>query len=144
MFKNKGFTLIELMIAVAIIGILAAIAVPSYQESVRKSRRADVKGALLGLANAMERRFTETNSYLGAAGTDATPTDTGTPRPSIAKGATDYYDLTISAATQTSYTLTATSISGKSQATDKCANFTLNEKGEKKYTGSSGTPAECW
>ncbi|MEQ1557359.1 MAG: type IV pilin protein [Methyloglobulus sp.] len=145
MFKNKGFTLIELMIAVAIIGILAAIAVPSYQESVRKSRRADVKGALLGLANAMERRFTETNSYLGAAGTDATPTDTGTPRPSIFKGATDYYNLTINPATQSSYTLTATPISGKSQATDKCGNFTLNEQGVKAYTGTTyGTKDQCW
>ncbi|MBT5967504.1 MAG: prepilin-type N-terminal cleavage/methylation domain-containing protein, partial [Gammaproteobacteria bacterium] len=51
----KGFTIIELMITVAIIGILASIAYPSYQESVYKSRRADGKGALLGLANAMER-----------------------------------------------------------------------------------------
>ena len=66
MLNTKGFTLIELMIAVAIVGILAGIAYPSYQDSVRKSRRADAKGALLGFANAMERYFTENNSYLGA------------------------------------------------------------------------------
>ena len=60
---QPGFTLIELMITVAIVGILASIAYPSYQDSVMKSRRADVKGVLLGLTNAMERRFTETNSY---------------------------------------------------------------------------------
>ena len=55
MFTTKGFSLIELMIAVAIVGILAGIAYPSYQESVRDSRRADAKGALLGFANSMER-----------------------------------------------------------------------------------------
>ena len=64
MLNTKGFTLVELMIAVAIVGILASIAYPSYQDSVRKSRRADAKGALLGFANAMERHFTENNSYL--------------------------------------------------------------------------------
>jgi len=68
--QQNGFTLIELMIALAIVGILAAIAYPSYQDSVMKSLRTDATGALLGLANAMERHFTETNSYLGA-GTDA-------------------------------------------------------------------------
>ncbi|MCP4091353.1 MAG: prepilin-type N-terminal cleavage/methylation domain-containing protein, partial [Gammaproteobacteria bacterium] len=56
--KSRGFTLIELMIVVAIVGILAAIAYPSYQEQVRKSRRADANGALLGLANAMQRHAT--------------------------------------------------------------------------------------
>ncbi|MFI3186333.1 MAG: prepilin-type N-terminal cleavage/methylation domain-containing protein, partial [Methylococcaceae bacterium] len=56
--SQAGFTLIELMVTVAIVGILAAIAYPSYQDSVRKSRRADASGALLGLANAMERHFT--------------------------------------------------------------------------------------
>ena len=72
--KQQGFTLIELMVTVAIVGILAAIAYPSYQSSVIKSRRADAEGVLLGLANAMERHFTESNTYLGA-GT----TDTGAP-----------------------------------------------------------------
>jgi len=55
MNKQTAFTLIELMVTVAIVGILASIAYPSYQDSVRKSRRADVKGVVLGLANAMER-----------------------------------------------------------------------------------------
>lgn len=118
--KENGFTLIELMIVVAIIGILAGIAYPSYQDSVRKSRRSDATGALLGLANAMERHFTETNSYLGAAGTSGTPADTGAPRiystQSPIDGGTKYYDLTINAATASTYTLQATPIGG--QASD--------------------------
>ena len=100
MLNTKGFTLIELMITVAIVGILAGIAYPSYQDSVRKSRRADAQGALLGFANAMERYFTVNNSYLGA------PVDGGTP----------YYNLIISAAASNAYTLQATPIN--SQAGD--------------------------
>lgn len=114
---QNGFTLIELMIVVAIVGILASIAYPSYQESVRTSRRADAKGALIGLSGAMERHYTETNSYCGAAVTNAigsclsatgSPTIYSTTSP--VDGGTAYYDLTIQAATATTYTLRATPV----------------------------------
>jgi len=115
MKKKQGFTLIELMIVVAIIGILAGIAYPSYQDSVRKSRRADAKGALLGFANAMERHFTETNSYCGAGTTDigtclaasGAPTIYSTTSP--IDGGTVYYNLTLTpSATTTVTTITPT------------------------------------
>jgi type IV pilus assembly protein PilE len=63
MGKIKGFTLIELVIVVAIVAILATIAYPSYQDSVRKSRRADAKGVLMEAAQWMERFYTENNRY---------------------------------------------------------------------------------
>jgi type IV pilus assembly protein PilE len=114
---QSGFTLIELMISVAIVGILAAIAYPSYQDKVIKSRRTDAQGALLGFANAMERYFTENNTYKGAAGTMAAPTDTGSPwiysKTSPVDGGTAYYNLIIIAATATTYTLQATPINAQ-------------------------------
>ena len=117
--KQNGFTLIELIIVIAIIGVLTAIAFPSYQNYLKKSRREDAKGALMGLANAMERHFTETNSYQKAATSNA---DTGTPRIYSAispiDGDTAYYDLSITAATQTTYTIKATPISGSTQKDD--------------------------
>ena len=64
-FKVRGFTLIELMITVAIIGILAAVAYPSYTSSVLKGKRAQGRTALVGLMQQQERYFTERNCYLG-------------------------------------------------------------------------------
>ena len=61
-----GFSLIELMIALAVISILASIAYPNYMEYLQRARRAECASVLLGQANAMERRFSTTNSYVGA------------------------------------------------------------------------------
>jgi type IV pilus assembly protein PilE len=152
MNKQPGFTLIELMITVAIVGILASIAYPSYQDSVMKSRRADVKGVLLGLANAMERRFTETNSYCDAAagGTavancGTATEDTGTPSIyTIPTETTSFYTVTISAATASSHTLSA--VRAGAQANDKCGTLTLTHTGVKAVIGAATgvTAADCW
>ena len=146
---QKGFTLIELMIVIAIIGILASIAYPSYTASVAKSRRADAKGALLGFANAMERHFTENNDYLGAAGTDGTPANSGAPRiystQSPVDGGTAYYNLTIdNTIDPTSYTLTATRTGP--QANDECGNLTIDQTGEKGIVNADAgiDVDDCW
>lgn len=147
---QSGFTLVELMIVVAIVGILASIAVPSYQESVRKSRRADAKGALMGLANAMERHFTETNSYCdagGAGGGDScglADSDFGKPSVYTPSGETaTYYDFTINDdITASTYTLSATPVGA--QAGDKCGTLTLTNTGLKDVVGAELTKADCW
>ena len=140
--KSNGFTLIELMITVAIVGILASIAYPSYQGSVMKSRRADATGALLGLANAMERHFTETNSYLGAADINGVPTIFSATSP--VDGGTAYYNLTIDpATTASSYTLNAVPDPANAQINDKCGTLTLTNTGIK--GNSNGlSQSECW
>ena len=136
---QQGFTLIELMITVGIVGILAGIAYPSYQDSVMKSRRADVKGVLLGLANAMERHFTETNSYEEAAVAAA---NTGNPGIyTIPDETATYYTVTISAATDSSYTLSAAPTGA--QNNDICGTLTLSHTGVK--TNSAGlSQSACW
>jgi type IV pilus assembly protein PilE len=119
--KNQGFTLIEVMVTVAIVAILASIAIPSYQDSVTKSRRRDAQGALEGFANAMERHFSDVNNYCNVGGTGGsnacgdtdTTNDTGSPPTTFYKstspidGSQVYYNLTISAATNNTYTLLA-------------------------------------
>ena len=71
--RIRGFTLIELMITVAVVAILAAVAFPSYQDSLRKSRRADGKNALTQAVANMERYYTERNTYATAAMCGGTP-----------------------------------------------------------------------
>ncbi|MEO1957048.1 MAG: type IV pilin protein [Methylophilaceae bacterium] len=137
---KNGFTLIELMISVAIIGILASIAYPSYQQSILRSRRADAQGALLGLANAMERYFTENNTFLGASGTAVAPANIGPPRvfaqQSPTGGGIAYYGLTIQAATANTYTLLAAPIGP--QAGDNCGNLQITQ------TGAKLPAPPCW
>jgi type IV pilus assembly protein PilE len=135
------------MITVAIVAIVASIAYPSYQEQVRKTRRADAQGALMGFANAMERYFTVNNTYLGAANGGG---NTGAPASTLYKseapldGNTKYYDLTIQAATASTYTLNAAR--KNAQASDRCGTLTLTNTGVRGISGAVAgvTAADCW
>lgn len=104
---DRGFSLIELMIVVAIIGIIAAIAYPSYTQYVEKARRTDAKGALMGLAAAMERHRVVNGTYLGA-GSPNTGAPSIYPDEAPVDGTPKYYDLSIAAVTATRFTLRAT------------------------------------
>ncbi len=116
--REIGFTLIELMIAVAIIGILIAIAYPSYRGHVERTHRDMAKAALQQFASAMERHYMTNNSYLGAgtannnggnANSAGAPAAAVFPSAAPLDGTDKFYDLTIEGeSTATSYTLRAT------------------------------------
>jgi type IV pilus assembly protein PilE len=126
-----GFTLIELMVVVVIAGLLLGIALPSYQDSVRRGRRSDAADAAVGVLQAQERWRGQNASYSGSLSSLNQPTtSTG-----------GYYSLALSAATGAGYTLTATGVSGKGQDHDTgCTSLVITVAG-----GSpTYTPAGCW
>jgi type IV pilus assembly protein PilE len=130
---QSGFTLIELMIVVAIAAILAAIALPNYQQYVARSERADAKSRILSAAQCLERSFTINNNYsIGAALVGGCAVGLSTPR----------YAFTIvaGAAPFRTYVITGSPISPWTDAT--CGVLTQNETGAR--TSSIGTLAECW
>lgn len=132
----RGFTLIELVITVAIVAILATIAVPSYQEQVRKTRRVDAQGALMEFSNALERRFTANPivGYQAAAVGNANagaPLATVFPSQAPLDGADKYYNLTVNAPTATTFTVSAAPIAGGAQAGD--GNLTLTNTGIRQW-----------
>ncbi|MCU7798619.1 MAG: type IV pilin protein [gamma proteobacterium symbiont of Lucinoma myriamae] len=149
-FYNKGFTLIELMIVVVIIGTIASIALPAYLDSVKKAKRLEAQSALLGLAQAMERHFTETNNYCDAGvsgGADScgiSTNDTGSPTVYSTTvpidGGRKNYDLKITAVTPSTYTIQAQIYSSGSMSGDSCGNFILNQAGVQSISGSGN----CW
>ncbi|KAB0483437.1 type IV pilus assembly protein PilE [Pseudomonas reinekei] len=128
--SNRGFTLIEIMIVIAIIGIVMTIAAPSFTEYLKKGRRAEVAGLLSEQAQLLERFYSQKNVYTGVAG--------------LSPG-NDYYTITSTLTDQT-FLLTAVRKAGTSMATDKCGDFTITNTGVRSMVNATAglTTKDCW
>ncbi len=132
MKKNgqKAFTLIELMVVVAIVGILSSIAYPSYQSHIQRTKESEARTALVSFASAMSQYYLEGMTYKGAAGSLASPADTGAPWIFSSKvpidSGTKTYDLKINAAGKSTFTLKAVPVDSslKTYCIDQIGNKT--------------------
>jgi type IV pilus assembly protein PilE len=155
---SRGMTLIELMIVVVIVSILSSIAIPSYIQQVRKSRRVEAKTALLDLAGREERFF---STSANGANYSALPSDLGyTGAAWPVQVGNNYYQVTVcidtgvgttpgcdpnpNAPTSPSFYILATPVAGTSQASDaQCTSFGVDSIGAQFATGNQ-TAAFCW
>jgi type IV pilus assembly protein PilE len=129
MKKNRGFTIIEILVVVAIVAILAAIAFPSYQNHLRKARRADAQSAMMDIANREQTYLLDGRSY--AIGSSAL----ASLNVALPSSVTTYYTVTVAAgATTPSYVITATPQGP--QVPD--GNLTLDSDGNKTLAGATG------
>lgn len=134
MKRTSGFTLVEVMVVVAIIGILAAVAYPNYQEHVRKTRRAAAAGCLLELAQFMERHYTTNMSYVGAV----------LPNTACRTELAAFYTFGFSANATTASTFELEASPQGVQASDtRCGTLGINQAGARSESGT-GTVADCW
>lgn len=128
---KNGFTLIELLIAVAIVGILAAIAIPSYTAYVRQSNRTDAVRTLTLGAQALERCYSQAFTYVGCATVPVGLTSQGN------------YTITLTGLTATTYVLTAVPVSPQQLGDATCTSFILNQTGAQSTTPAANSRT-CW
>lgn len=139
-FRHRGFTLMEMMIVVVILGVLVTIAYPSYQEQVRKSRRGDAKQALLDAASRQEQYILDHSTYTADMEELGYAED-----PAVSEEG--YYTVDAAACAGGTiarcYTLTASPVAGTSQASDAgCTSFVVQSTGARSATGTQAN--DCW
>ncbi|MEX0619820.1 MAG: type IV pilin protein [Pseudohongiellaceae bacterium] len=138
MRQTTGYTLLELLITVAIIGIIAAVALPTYQQSVLRSARAEAKSALMQVAANQERFYSANNSY----STNADPLS-ASPQATV-ESRDGSYVVSVAACTSGSIAncFLATAVPQDNQSADSCGSLTLTNTGVRAATG--GSVDDCW
>jgi type IV pilus assembly protein PilE len=141
--KQSGFTLIELMITVAIVGILTSVAYPAYTSYIAKGKRTDAKATLLAAQQWMERFYTENYRYdQNSAGTSVTDASLFGSRfstsPQPGQGSPAYtISVTVTANVRDVFLLKATRILGGTMASDQCGDLTIDQLGRRSIDGST-------
>lgn len=129
-FAAKGFTLIELMITVAVLAIIASVAYPSYQAHIRKGHRAKAQALLMDMAMRQSQRLMDVRSYAA---------DTATLGVAVPTEVSNYYTIAINADAGPPPTYTLRATPKNSQTKDQCGELSLNQAGSK-----SAAAANCW
>lgn len=130
---QTGFTLMELMIVVAIVGILAAVALPSYQDYVLRTRRVTAASCLMEVAQQMERQYSTAMSYVVAL-----------PAASCRTDLTGFYTFAFATSEPTASTFKIEATPAGAQAGDtRCDVLSINQQGVKTVSGT-GSVADCW
>jgi len=127
-FHRRGFTLIELMIVVAVIAILAGVAYPSYQEHIRKGHRAKAQALLMDMSMRQSQRLMDVRSYAA---------DVATLGVAVPTEVSNFYTVAVNTTAGPPPTYAVTATPKNSQANDKCGGLSLNQAGAK-------SPANCW
>lgn len=128
--KKNGFSLIELVVAMGIVGILAAIAIPAYTAYTKTANRTDATRAMTYDAQALERCYSQTFTYLGCASAVSGPSAQG------------YYTITV-APTANSFTITATPLKAPQTSDSTCTSLTINNAGTQSATPAANSQT-CW
>jgi type IV pilus assembly protein PilE len=149
--SSRGFTLIEMMITVAIIAILGSVAYPAYRDQIAKGKRADAKTQMLAAQQWMERLYSESYTYQkDSAGTLVATLLAAQPFAKSPREGGAAYNITVASTTANDYTLTATRTG--TMTGDACGNFTLDNTGNKsvvsfsssKYASATDAALACW
>ena len=136
-YAQSGFSVLEQMLAVGIVGILTAVAMPNFQEQTQKTRRSACQADLVELASHMQRFYTENNRFdQDVGGTAVALPFTQCPKASADK----YYTISLTNLNAASYTLSAAPISSSAQSADACGTLTLAHTGARGHASGS----DCW
>ena len=130
--RVRGFTLIELIIVIAIVALLVAVALPSYRDHVRKSRRAEAQAYLMSVAGRQSQFLVDTRAYATTLATINIP---------MPSSVNSFYTVTLNAVVgpPPTFTLTAAPLAGTDQVNEKCGTLTINQTGAKTAALTS-----CW
>jgi type IV pilus assembly protein PilE len=135
LYRSGGFSLIELLIAIAIVGILGAIAFPAYQSAAASSRRAEAKTALIDLQSRLQRFYVERGTFVGATIANVLGNN------AITEGG--WYQLTITPQSVTTYTISAAPRNAQLAMDTLCGTISVTNTNVRTITGT-GTAAQCW